>query len=71
MARGRKRRALDSCSHWPMPLEGAERLKASVRAKVERRFHVVKNLSRHRKVRCKGVTRRQAQLLALFGLARL
>ena len=66
-----KRRALDSRSPWQMLLEEAERLKASVRAKVEHPFHVVKNLFRHRKVRYKGLAKNQAQLFALFGLANL
>lgn len=46
-----------------------ERLKASVRAKVEHPFHVVKYLFRHRKVRYKGLAKYAAQLFALFGLA--
>jgi IS5 family transposase len=66
-----KRRALDRRSPWQMMLEEAERLKASVRAKVEHPFHVVKYLFRHRKVRYKGLAKNQAQLFALFGLANL
>jgi IS5 family transposase len=66
-----KRRALDSRSPWQMMLEEAERLKASVRAKVEHPFHVVKYLFRHRKVSYKGLAKNQAQLFALFGLANL
>ena len=66
-----KRRALDKCSPWQALLEEAERLKASVRAKVEHPFHVVKNLFRHRKARYKGLAKNQAQLFSLFGLANL
>ncbi len=66
-----KRRALDKTSAWGKLLEEAERLKASVRAKVEHPFHVVKNLFRHRKVRYKGLAKNAAQLFALFGLANL
>ncbi len=66
-----KRRALDKTSAWQKLLEEAERLKASVRAKVEHPFHVLKNLFRHRKVRYRGLAKNQAQLFALFGLANL
>ena len=66
-----KRRQLD-CSHpWARMLEQAEQLKASVRAKVEHPFHVIKNLFRHKKVRYKGLAKNQAQLFSLFGLANL
>src|SRR6195952_2256408 len=37
--------------------EKLEHLKASVRAKVEHPFHVIKNLFRHRKTRYKGLAR--------------
>lgn len=66
-----KRRALDLTKKWARLLEKAEQLKASVRAKVEHPFHVVKNLFRHRKVRYKGLAKNQGQLFALFGLANL
>lgn len=66
-----KRRALDLTKKWARLLEKAEQLKASVRAKVEHPFHVVKNLFRHRKVRYKGMAKNQGQLFALFGLANL
>jgi len=66
-----KRRALDKTNAWQKLLEEAERLKASVRAKVEHPFHVVKNLFRHRKVRYRGLAKNQGQLFALFGLANL
>ena len=46
-------------------------MKASVRAKVEHPFHVVKNLFRHRKVRYKGLAKNTAQLFSLFALANL
>jgi IS5 family transposase len=66
-----KRRQLD-CSHpWTRMLEQVEQLKASVRAKVEHPFHVIKNLFRHKKVRYKGLAKNQAQLFSLFGLANL
>lgn len=46
-----------------------EYTKASVRAKVEHPFHVVKNLFRHKKARYRGLAKNTAQLLTLFGLA--
>lgn len=51
--------------------EWLEQLKASVRAKVEHPFHVVKNLFRHRKTRYRGLLKNTAHLLTLFGLANL
>ncbi len=66
-----KRRKLDLTRQWATLLEKAEQLKASVRAKVEHPFHVVKNLFRHRKVRYKGLAKNEAQLWSLFGLANL
>ena len=66
-----KRRALGLTKQWARLLEKAEQLKASVRAKVEHPFHVVKNLFRHRKVRYKRLAKNQGQLFALFGLANL
>jgi IS5 family transposase len=52
-------------------LEKLEQIKASIRAKVEHPFHVVKNLFRHRKTRYRGLEKNTAQLLTLFGLANL
>lgn len=66
-----QRKRLDPRHGWSRLLEQAERLKASVRAKVEHPFHVVKNLFRHRKVRYKGLAKNTAQLFMLFGLANL
>ncbi|MDQ1813457.1 IS5 family transposase [Massilia sp. CCM 9210] len=51
--------------------EKLEHLKASVRAKVEHPFHVVKNLFRHRKARYRGLEKNTAQLFTLFGFANL
>jgi hypothetical protein len=48
-----------------------EKLKASIRAKVEHPFHVVKNLFRQRKVRYRGLAKNEAQLFTLFGLTNL
>lgn len=63
-----KRRALTEADD---AIEQRERLKASLRAKVEHPFHVVKNLFRHRKTRYRGLAKNTAQLLTLFGLANL
>jgi IS5 family transposase len=52
-------------------LEKLEHLKASVRAKVEHPFHVIKNLFRHRKTRYRGLAKNTAQLFTLFGFANL
>jgi IS5 family transposase len=66
-----KRRKLDLTRKWARLLEQAEQLKASVRAKVEHPFHVLKNLFRHKKVRYKGLAKNAAQLFSLFALANL
>ncbi len=49
--------------------EKLEHLKASVLAKVEHPFHVVKNLFRHRKARYRGLAKNTPQLFTLFGYA--
>jgi len=51
--------------------EQAEHLKARIRARVEHPFHIVKDLSRHRKVRYKGLAKNAAQMHTLFALANL
>ena len=66
-----KRRKLDLTRKWARLLDQAEQLKASVRAKVEHPFHVVKNLFCHKKVRYKGLAKNAAQLFSLFALANL
>ena len=48
-----------------------ERIKASIRARVEHPFHVVKNLFRHQKVRYRGLAKNTVQLFALFALGNL
>ena len=47
----------------------AERLKASIRAKVEHPFHIVKNLFGHKKTRYRGIAKNQHQWQVLFALA--
>ena len=56
---------------WAQLIGKVEKLKASLRAKVEHPFHVVKNLFRHRKARYRGLAKNEAQLFAMFGLANL
>lgn len=48
-----------------------EHTKASIRAKVEHPFHVLKNLLRHRKTPDRGLAKNTAQLFSLFGFANL
>ncbi|SFU89548.1 transposase, partial [Halomonas korlensis] len=68
-----KRGAIKKLDDSPMKmlLLGIEKAKASIRAKVEHPFHVIKNLFSYRKVRYKGLAKNQAQLFSLFGLANL
>jgi IS5 family transposase len=67
-----KRRALDTANSKLASLkEQVEKIKASVRAKVEHPLHVVKNLFRHRKLRYRGLAKNTAQLHVMFGLANL
>lgn len=51
--------------------EMLEKAKASVRAKVEHPFHVLKNLFKHRKARYRGLAKSTAQLHTLFAFANL
>ena len=52
-------------------IEKLEQAKASVRAKVEHCFHVVKCLFKHRKTRYRGLAKNNAQLFTLFAFANL
>lgn len=49
--------------------ENLEHSKASVRAKVEHPFHVVKNLFLHRKTRYRSLAMNTAQIYTLFAFA--
>lgn len=64
-----KRRELDKAS--TMGANRIERLKASVRAKVEHPFRVIKRQFGHIKVRYKGLAKNTAQLHTLFALRNL
>jgi transposase, IS5 family len=66
-----KRRALDKNSPWGRLLDKAEQLKASVRAKVEHPFRVIKCQFGFTKVRYKGLAKNTAQLVTLFALSNL
>jgi transposase, IS5 family len=65
-----KRKALDKSAAGEL-MEKLEHAKASIRAKVEHPFHVVKNLFHHRKARYKGLAKNTAHLFTLFGFANL
>ena len=65
-----KRKALPKTAAGEL-MEKLEHAKASIRAKVEHPFHVVKNLFMHRKTRYKGMAKNNAQMFSLFGLANL
>ena len=69
--RPRKRRALDKQSTWGALLDKAEQIKASVRAKVEHPFRVIKCQFGFTKVRYKGLAKNTAQLMTLFALSNL
>lgn len=65
-----KRRALPKTAIGRLQ-DRIERIKASIRAKVEHPFHIVKNLFGMKKVRYRGLAKNTAQLYTLFGLANL
>ncbi len=65
-----KRRALADTG-WAALLEQAEKLKDSVRAKVEPPFRLIKRQFGHVKVRYRGLTKNTAQLVTLFALSNL
>ena len=65
-----KRKALPQDENGKMT-ELLEHTKASVRAKVEHQFHVVKNLFRHKKARYRGLAKNKAQLFTLFAMSNL
>jgi IS5 family transposase len=64
-----KRRALYMNSPWGSLLDKAEQIKASVRAKVEHPFRVIKCQFGFTKVRYKGLAKNTAQLMTLFALS--
>jgi len=66
-----KRRALDKQSPLGATLDKIEQLKASIRAKVEHPFRVIKCQFGHTKVRYRGLKKNTAQLITLFMLSNL
>ena len=66
-----KRRAQDKTKPVDALVDEIERLKASVRAKVEHPFRVVKRHFGCVKVRYRGLKENTAQLVTLFALANL
>jgi IS5 family transposase len=66
-----KRRALDKQTPWGQLRDQAEKIKASIRAKVEHPFRVIKCQFGFTKVRYKGLAKNTAQLVTLFALSNL
>lgn len=66
-----KRRALDKTKTIDHLIDQVERIKASVRAKVEHPFRVIKRQFGHVKVRYRGLKKNTAQLRTLFALSNL
>ena len=66
-----KRKALDKARTVDRLTDEIERIKASVRAKVEHPFRVIKRQFGHVKVRYRGLAKNTAQLKTLFALANL
>ena len=65
-----KRRQLKH-TPWGALTEQAEKLKASIRAKVEHPFRVIKRQFGHTKVRYRGLAKNTAQLITLFALSNI
>jgi len=66
-----KRRALDQSTPIGAMTEQIEKIKASIRAKVEHPFRVIKRQFGYTKVRYRGLKKNTAQLITLFALANL
>ena len=56
---------------WGVFIEQAEKIKASIRAKVEHPFRVIKCQFGHTKVRYRGMAKNTAQLITLFALSNI
>ena len=68
--RASKRRTLPD-THLGRIMEQMEALKASIRAKVEHPFHIIKNRFGLKRTRYKGLAKNTDQLFTLLGLANL
>ena len=66
-----KRRALDKSKPIGALFDEVERIKASIRAKVEHPFRFIKRQFDFTKVRYRGLTKNTAQLTTLFALSNL
>ena len=66
-----KRRQLDKTKRVEQLIDQLERIKASIRAKVEHPFGVIKRRFGHIKVRYRGLKKNTAQLHTLFALSNL
>ena len=66
-----KRKTLDKATKLGALLDNIEKLKASVRAKVEHPFRVIKRQFGFTKVRYRGLAKNTAQLVTLFALSNL
>ena len=66
-----KRRVLDKTTPLGAITDKIEKLKASIRAKVEHPFRVIKRQYGHTKVRYRGLAKNTAQLYTLFMLSNL
>ncbi len=69
--RSGQRRALDTSKTLGQLQERLEQIKASIRAKVEHPFRVIKRQFGHVKVRYRGLEKNTAQLVTLFALSNL
>jgi IS5 family transposase len=66
-----KRRALNKENAADALIDKAEKIKASIRVKVEHPFRVIKRQFGFVKVRYRGLKRNTAQLVTLFALSNL
>jgi IS5 family transposase len=66
-----RRKALDLSSPLAAMIDKVEQIKASIRAKVEHPFRVIKQQLGHVKVRYRGLVKNTAQLKTLFQLSNL
>ena len=66
-----KRRVVDKTTRMGALKEKLEKLKASIRAKVEHPFRVIKCQFGYRKTRYRGLVKNTAQLITLFALSNL
>jgi IS5 family transposase len=66
-----KRRALKKSKTVDALIDKLEKLKASIRAKVEHPFRVIKCQFGYRKTRYRGLLKNTAQLITLFALSNL